>query len=258
MLSDTHTHLYAEELKPDREGVIKRALESGVDRFFLPNIDLESIAMMKDLRDEYPDNCFMMMGLHPCSVDTDYVNTLKIIEKELSSDIYYAIGEMGLDYYWSKDHIKEQEEAFLIQGRWAHDLDLPLVIHSRDSFEPACVLIEKLASENKKVRGVFHCFGGSLEEANRAIDLGFMLGIGGVLTFKKSTLRDVLTHVDIEHLVLETDSPYLAPVPYRGKRNESSYIKLIAQELAYSKGLSLEEVARITSENASKLFRTNA
>jgi len=252
MLVDTHAHLYADQFDKDRDDVIQRGIDNGVQHFFLPNIDEASIPGMLDLEAQYPDRCHPMMGLHPCSVATDYKDVLEKMEAWFEKRSFCAVGEIGLDYYWSKEFIKEQKDAFRIQCRWAKELDVPIVIHARDSMDDLIQIVAEEKTDN--FRGIFHCFGGSLEQANRIIDLGFLMGLGGVLTFKKANLGAVIEHIDMEHLVLETDAPYLAPTPYRGKRNESSYVKLVAEKLAEVKGLSLDEVASMTSQNALKIF----
>ncbi|MCP4438051.1 MAG: TatD family hydrolase [Aureispira sp.] len=251
-LVDTHTHIYVPKFDEDRDAMIQRAIDSNVQHFFLPNIDRPSIPQMLELEAAYPERCHAMMGLHPCSVDGDYMKTLALMEKWFEKRSFCAVGEIGLDYYWDKTHIKEQKEAFRIQSRWAKELDIPIVIHARDSLDDLIQLVGEEKTDN--FRGVFHCFGGSLEQAQKIIDLGFLMGIGGVLTFKKAGLDAVVKDIDLKHLVLETDSPYLTPHPYRGKRNESAYIKIIAERLAKVKGISLEEVAKATTANAFELF----
>lgn len=253
MLIDTHTHLYANQFEEDRTEMIQRALDVGVEHFFLPNIDLDSIDGMYALETAYPGQMHPMMGLHPCSVAADYKQVLEQIKSELDKRSFVAIGEIGMDLYWDKTYKKEQEAAFLMQVEWAEKLDIPIVIHSRETTQ---LLIDVLKDYGLgRSRGIFHCFGGSYEEAKQIIDLGFDLGIGGVLTFKKSGLSEVLEKIPLKHLVLETDSPYLSPTPKRGKRNESAFIAYIAQKLADIKQVPLEELARITSENASRIFK---
>lgn len=253
-LIDTHTHLYAEEFDFDRDAVIQRAINNGVDKLFLPNVDLESIPRMLELEAKYPEHCFAMMGLHPCSVAADYLQDLDKIKEYLFSRKFAAVGEIGLDYYWSKEFISEQQEAFRIQCRWAIELNLPIIIHARESLDD---LIEIVKEEkgNSDVKGIFHCFGGTVEQAKQITDLNFLMGIGGVLTYKKSGLDEVLKEIDLNYLVLETDAPYLSPVPHRGKRNESSYLIAVAEKLAEAKNISLEEVANKTTENAMTLFK---
>ncbi|MEM6725502.1 MAG: TatD family hydrolase [Bacteroidota bacterium] len=252
MLIDTHAHLYLKQFDEDLTEVINRAKAAGVQKVYLPNIDQASIESMLRLEKSHPDFFFPMMGLHPCSVKADYKEELKIVKGWLDRRPFCAVGEIGIDLYWDKTFVKEQQDAFLTQARWAVDLDVPIVIHSRESTD----MIIELLRENwiDGLRGIFHCFGGSVEQAKAIIDLGFYLGIGGVLTFKKSGLDKTLKEVSLEHLVLETDSPYLAPTPYRGKRNESAYTRLVAEKLALVKDLSLEEVMQKTTENALKIF----
>jgi TatD DNase family protein len=253
MLIDTHTHLYANQFEEDRTEMIQRALDVGVEHFFLPNIDLDSIDGMYALEAAYPGQMHPMMGLHPCSVAADYKQVLEQIKSELDKRSFVAIGEIGMDLYWDKTYKKEQEAAFLMQVEWAEKLDIPIVIHSRETTQ---LLIDVLEDYGLgRSRGIFHCFGGSYEEAKQIIDLGYDLGIGGVLTFKKSGLSEVLEKIPLKHLVLETDSPYLSPTPKRGKRNESAFIAYIAQKLADIKQVPVEELARITSENASRIFK---
>ncbi len=253
MLIDTHTHIYAQEFDLDRDIMISRAITQGVEKFYLPNVDLDSIQRMLDLEAKYPDRCHAMMGLHPCSVDIDYKSVLSEIEKHLYSRNFVAVGEIGLDYYWSRDFIKEQQDAFRIQCRWAMELNIPIIIHARDSLDD---LIELVTEEknNKNLRGIFHCFGGSIDQAKKIIDLGFSMGIGGVLTYKNSGLDAVVKDIPLEYIVLETDAPYLSPVPYRGKRNESAYLLFIAKKLAEIKGMRIEEISEFTSNNALKIF----
>jgi len=253
MLIDTHTHLYLEQFDEDRTAMMQRAIDKGVERMLLPGIDSNHIASMLELEKSFPNNCFAMMGLHPCSVKEDYENELKIVEQNLQNRKFIAVGEIGLDYYWDKTFIKEQKYAFNLQMEWAKKYKIPISIHCRESMDDAIELVEGAKTED--LNGVFHCFGGTLDQANKIIDLGFYLGIGGVLTYKKSGLDEVLKHIDLQHIVLETDAPYLSPVPYRGKRNESAYISDIAQKLAEIKGVNINEVARITSENAVKVFK---
>jgi len=252
MLIDTHTHLYVEQFDEDRSEVIERAIAAGIERFYLPNIDSGYIDRMLSLEAAYPNHCFAMMGLHPCSVKENFEEELAIVNRWLNQRLFCAVGEIGLDLYWDKTFFEQQKEAFKRQINWAKALDIPIVIHSRES---TWEVIEILREEKDEyLRGIFHCFGGTVEEANAITDLGFYLGIGGVLTFKKAKLDETLKKVDLQHIVLETDSPYLAPRPYRGKRNESAYIEIIAEKLAEVKGVTLQEIAKITSENASNIF----
>lgn len=253
MLIDTHTHLYAEQFDEDRAEMIQRAIDAGVKHFFLPNIDLESIQGMYDLETAYPGQMHAMMGLHPCSVGADYKEVLQSIKAELDKRSFVAIGEIGMDLYWDKTFRKEQEEAFLTQVEWAEEFDLPIIIHSRETTQLLIDILKDYGVGRSK--GIFHCFGGSYDEATQIIDLGFKLGIGGVLTYKKSGLSEVLEKIPSEHIVLETDAPYLAPVPKRGKRNESAYLEHIAQKLADIKQVPLETLSKITSENALSVFK---
>ena len=252
---DTHAHLYADQFNEDQDAMMQRAIKNGVSHFFLPNIDETSIDAMYDLESRYPGQCFAMMGLHPCSVNKDFGSVLSRMQAQLNVRKFCAIGEIGLDYYWSTTFKQQQIEAFRIQCGWAKQLDIPIVIHARDSLDDIIELVR--AEKTPNFRGIFHCFGGSYAQAQQIIDLGFLLGIGGVLTFKKANLDTVLEKIDVQHLVLETDAPYLAPSPYRGKRNESAYIPIIAQKLADIKQVPVEKIAQITSENALNLFGLN-
>ncbi len=251
---DTHCHLYAEEFKADIDEVIQKARIAGVEKFFLPAIDNETYLAMMNLETLFPGECFAMMGLHPCSVKEDYKTQLSIVENWLSQRQFIAIGETGLDFYWDKTFVKEQYRALEMQIEWALHYDLPIVLHTRDAMQETINVIK--AHSAKGLKGVFHCFGGRLDEAKQIIDTGFLLGIGGVVTYKKAGLDAVLNEIELKHLVLETDAPYLSPVPYRGKRNESSYLKLIAEKIAEIKSISPAEVNRITTENAYRVFKT--
>ncbi len=253
-LIDTHAHLYAGKFDADRAEMMQRALDNGIDRFFLPNIDRASIEGMLQLEESYPGQCFAMMGLHPCSVQEGYLEELAEVEHWLSSRPFCAVGEIGLDLYWDKSFFRQQQDAFRQQIRWAKALDIPIVIHSRDATEEVLAILEE--EQDSRLRGIFHCFTGSLEEANRIIALGFLLGIGGVVTFKNGGLDKVVAQLPLSSLVLETDAPYLSPAPYRGKRNESAYIRIIAEKVAEVLGVSLEAVARATTENAETIFNT--
>ncbi len=256
LIIDTHTHIYLEDFDPDIEDAIQRAEKIGVKYFMLPNIDSTSIAQVKKLHAKFPASCLPIMGLHPCSVKENFKGELKIAEEELfnNSEIkYYGVGECGLDYYWDKTFIPQQKEALHIQSKWAKDLNLPIILHTRDSMDDGIALISE--EQNGKLKGIFHCFGGTVTQAQQIIDLGFLLGIGGVLTYKKSGLDEVLKNIDLKYLVLETDAPYLTPVPFRGKRNEPAYLEYILTRLAEVKNCTKEEVAKITSENAMNLFR---
>ena len=251
-LIDTHTHLYVEEFDGDRSIVIARAKNEGVQKLYLPSIDSTATDALLALEQQYPDLCIAMMGLHPCYVKDNYKEELAHVRSWLEKRKFAAVGEIGLDYYWDRNFDEQQKEAFSTQIEWAKEFNLPIVIHSRESMDDCIDLVAAARADN--LRGIFHCFTGTLEQAARIIDLGFYLGIGGVVTYKKSDLPSVLSQVSLEHLVLETDSPYLPPVPFRGKRNESSYIKYVAAKLAEIKGVSVEEVASITTKNAQNIF----
>lgn len=249
---DTHCHLYLEEFKNDLNAVIERAKKIGVQKFFLPAIDSEVITNMLELEKNFPNECFAMMGLHPCSVKENYKDELKLVEQWLIKRPFAAVGEIGLDFYWDKTFSKQQFETFELQMEWALQRNMPIVIHTRNAIEEAIATIKPFAT--KGLRGIFHCFNGSYENAKEIIEMNFLLGIGGVITYKNSGLQPVIEKIDLKHIVLETDAPYLTPVPYRGKRNESSYLKFIIAKLAEIKKVTTEEVAKITTENAEKIF----
>lgn len=254
MFIDTHTHLYVEEFDQDRSALINKAIHNGVKKFFLPNIDASSIENMHQLEQDWSQNCFAMMGLHPCSVKENYKEELDLVKKWLGERKYIAVGEIGLDLYWDKTFYEEQKIAFQQQIDWALEYDYPISIHCRDAFDP---IFDILSSYKRLPKAVFHCFSGNLEQANKILALGnFKLGIGGVLTFKNSGLDKVIEQIDLQHLVLETDAPYLAPVPYRGKRNEPVYLLEIAKKLAELKGTTLQEVERLTCQNADFIFKS--
>ena len=253
ILADTHTHLYAAEFDADRDAMLQRAFDNGVTKILLPNIDSTSLQGMKNLCQAYPQNCFPMMGLHPTSVRENVADELALVEKELFGNYkYYGVGEMGLDLYWDTTFYEQQKAAFIQQVKWSIELNLPLSIHTREATDEAIELLSM--PELKGARGVFHCFGGTPLQAQQIIGLGFHLGIGGVLTFKNTNLGEVLAPIDLQHIVFETDSPYLAPVPFRGKRNESAYILNIAQKLSEVKDISLEEIAQTTTANVAIIF----
>jgi len=251
-LTDTHTHIYYHAHSPELEYQIKRCLDNQVSRLFLPNVDVASINLVMDTVSAFPNHCFPMLGLHPCSVQEGFHEDLKKIEDALSTNKVYAIGEIGLDLHWDKSTLPFQQEAFRIQVAWAKKYNLPIVIHCRDAFDELFALLEGMRDD--KLRGVFHCFTGDLEQAKKAINLGFYLGIGGVVTFKNAGLDKVVKEIEMKYLVLETDAPYLAPVPFRGKANESSYLKYIAEKVADLHQVSIEEVARITTQNSVDIF----
>lgn len=249
---DTHAHIYASEFDHDREQVIQRAIEQGIEHILMPNIDLDSIAPMLETEAAYPTLCQSMMGLHPCYVNEKVKQTLASIEHWFHQRDFIAVGEIGIDLYWDKTYRAEQEMAFVTQLNWAKDLNLPVVIHTRDSIEETLPLLQK--EQDGQLRGVFHCFGGSLIEAQAINDLGFHLGLGGVSTFKNGGMDKVIPHLDLDYLILETDCPYLAPVPHRGKRNEPAYTRLIAERIADLRSMTLQEVDEMTTYNAKRLF----
>ncbi len=252
MFIDTHTHLYDEKFDTDRTAMIQSAINAGVEKMFLPNCDSTTIDGMFAVEKEFPDNCYAMMGLHPCYIKENVADELKVVEEWLGKRKFIAVGEIGLDYYWDKTFVSEQKNALRTQIEWALHYSLPIVIHTREATRDTIEIVKEY--ESKGVRGVFHCFSGSLETARQITDMGFYLGIGGVLTYKNAGLQEVIKHVDLKYLVLETDAPYLTPVPHRGKRNESSYVNLVAQKLAELKTADLSEIERVTTENALKLF----
>ena len=252
ILIDTHCHLYDEQMIADIDLVMERAVAAGVQKFYLPAIDSTTTVAMLSLEEKFPGKCMAMMGLHPCHVTENFKTELEMVAEWLTKRNFAAIGEIGLDYYWDTSFVKEQQEAFRTQIEWSIQYDLPIVIHTRNSMQETINIVKEYSA--KGVRGIFHCFGGSYETAKEIIKAGFYLGIGGVLTYKKAGLAEVLQHIDLEHLVLETDSPYLTPVPFRGKRNESSYLSYITAKLAEVKNISQEEVAAITTANAQKIF----
>lgn len=250
---DTHTHLYSEEFDEDRAEMIQRALNKGVTEFYLPAIDSESHEKMLQLEAEYPQQIFAMMGLHPCYVKPEtWEKELEIVENYLNKRTFPAIGEIGIDLYWDKTTLDIQIKAFEKQIDWAIEKDLPIVIHTRESFEETFEVLER--KKHPKLRGIFHCFSGTLEQAKHAIDLGFVLGIGGVVTFKNGKIDQFLHEIPLNKIVLETDAPYLAPVPFRGKRNESAYIELVAQKLVDIYKNDFSEIVHITTENAKRIF----
>lgn len=249
---DTHTHLYLEQFDDDRELIVQNAIDKGVKFMLLPNIDQGSFEQMQSLNKQFPKNCLPMIGLHPTSVGENYKDELRFVEQELSTGKYCAVGEIGIDLYWDKTYKEQQEEAFRHQLRLAKQYNLPVSIHTRDAFDE----IYKIVAEEKsdKLKGIFHCFTGTIEQSEKIAELGFLMGIGGVVTFKNSGLDKVLKEIPLNHLVLETDSPFLAPTPFRGKRNESAFTIMIAEKIAEIKEISLEEVAEVTSQNAISIF----
>lgn len=253
ILTDTHTHLYSEAFENDRTEMIQRAINAGVSRFFVPSIDSTYTPKMYALEAQFPENVFLMMGLHPCYVKPEtYLEELAHVETELSKRKFQAIGEIGIDLYWDKTTLAIQQEAFRRQIQLAKKYQLGINIHCRDAFEEVFEVLESEKSD--ALFGIFHCFTGDFDQAQRAINLNMKLGIGGVATFKNGKIDQFLKEIDLQHIVLETDSPYLAPVPYRGKRNESSYTLLVAEKLAQIYELPVSEIARITTENSKAVF----
>jgi TatD DNase family protein len=252
MLIDTHCHLYVKEFATDIDAVIERALAAGIQKFYLPAIDSEVIADMLALEEKYPGRCVAMMGLHPCSVKDNYMEELLLVEQWLQKRKFPAIGEIGLDFYWDKTYAVQQRAAFDRQMQWALDYTLPIVIHTRNAMQETIDAVKPFAA--KGLKGVFHCFSGSYETARQIIDMGFLLGIGGVLTYKNAGVAEVLAKIDLQHMVLETDAPYLTPVPFRGKRNESSYLKYVVEKLQVVTNRPANEIAAITTANAQQLF----
>lgn len=252
ILTDTHTHLYYEADPEKLAQLMQRCLDNEVSRLFLPNVDVSSVPQVFNLVKLYPENCFPMLGLHPCDVKPDFQEELNTIRQATVQGKIYAIGEIGIDLHWDKTTLPFQQDAFKQQISWAMELDLPIVIHCREAFDEILEILSEM--KNEKLRGIFHCFTGTAEQADQVIELGFYLGIGGVLTYKNSGLDKSIAHISLNHIVLETDSPYLTPVPFRGKPNESSYLVYVAQKLADLKQVSIEEVARITTSNSKTIF----
>lgn len=259
-LIDTHCHLYYDPFDEDRDAMLQNAMNAGVQKFLLPNVDAESIPVMHQLCKQYPQNCFAMMGLHPCSVKENYLQDLAWVEQYLFQqktkfqfEKFIAVGEIGLDYYWEKTFIPQQKDAFRKQIHWAKQLQLPIAVHARESLDDILQIIEE--EQDGTLQGVLHCFTGNIQQAEKGIALGLYLGIGGVVTFKNSGLDKVVEQISLKYLILETDAPYLAPVPFRGKRNESAYLKIVAEKLSAIKMVSLSEIAATTTENAIKLFK---
>mgnify|MGYP000851163647 CR=1 FL=1 len=253
MYLDTHSHIYLDQFEGDEEAILTRAANVGVDTIMMPAIDSQTHEAMLKLEENTLVRCLSMIGLHPCSVNETVEKELSICENYLQSRKFWAIGETGLDFYWDLTFKTQQYQAFETQIEWSLSYDLPIVIHSRESTD-ACIEVVS-AFRNRGLKGVFHCFGGTLEQANKILETGLYLGIGGVLTFKKSGLEDVVRQVPLDSIILETDAPYLAPVPFRGKRNEPAYIPYISQKLAEVKGTSIEQIAHITTKNAKELFK---
>ncbi len=249
---DTHTHLFLPEFDADRNQVIENAIHNNVDKLLLPNVDNQSITALLELCKQYPENCFPMVGLHPTSVNENYKSELQNLENIIAKEKFIAIGEIGIDLYWDKSFIIQQREAFIYQINLAKQHKLPIVIHARDSFKEIFSIMHNQLDDN--LSGVFHAFTGTLDQAKQIIEWGFKIGIGGIVTFKNSGLDKIVEQIDLNHIVLETDSPYLAPVPYRGKRNESAYLVKVAEKIAQLKNCSIFEVAETTTRNAKLLF----
>ncbi|WP_194766990.1 TatD family hydrolase [Tamlana sp. I1] len=253
IITDTHTHLYSEAFDEDRHDMINRAIEQGVSRFFIPAIDSEYTESMLQLEKDFPNHVFLMMGLHPTHVKENFKAELQHVEEMLAKRSFYAIGEIGIDLYWDKTTLEIQKEAFIHQIRLAKQYKLPIVIHCREAFDDIFEVLESEKSDD--LFGIFHCFTGNLEQAHQAISYNMKLGIGGVVTFKNGKINQFLNQIDLKHIVLETDSPYLAPAPFRGKRNESSYILKVLEKLSEIYGKSINEIAEITTRNSKDVFK---
>ncbi|WOC39512.1 TatD family hydrolase [Polaribacter sp. HL-MS24] len=252
MITDTHTHLYSEQFDEDRIEMVKRAMNVGVGRFFIPAIDSSYTQRMLDLEQQFPKEVFLMMGLHPTSVKENYKEELALVHEWIEKRNFVGIGEIGIDLYWDKKFLVQQKEAFKTQIQWAKEKKLPIVIHCREAFSEIFEVLE--TEKGADLFGIFHCFSGTLEQAKKAISYNMKLGIGGVTTFKNGKINTFLNEIDLKHLVLETDAPYLAPVPYRGKRNESSYITAVIDKLVNIYGVSFQEIAAITTQNSKDVF----
>lgn len=252
---DSHTHLYLENFEEDRDKTIENAINEGIKYMLLPAIDKSTFSDMKALSHSYSENCFPMIGVHPTSIKENYLEEMELVENELEKGGYCAIGEIGIDLYWDKTFEEEQKRAFRHQLQLAKKYQLAVAIHTRDSFDAVYEIVKE--EQDGNLKGVFHCFTGNLEEAHKIIDLGFFMGVGGIVTFKNSGQDKIVADIPIEHILLETDSPFLTPAPYRGKRNESAYIKIIAQKIADVKNITIEKVAEITTSNALDLFNLN-
>ena len=252
LLTDTHTHLYSEAFDNDRDEVVQNAIDQGIERFFIPAIDSTYTEAMLSLEQAYPDRMFLMMGLHPTHVKENYVDELRHVEEMLGKRKFYAVGEIGIDLYWDKSFLRQQQDAFVAQIRLAKKYRLPIVIHSRDSFDEIFELLEQEKGED--LFGIFHCFTGTIEQAERAISYNMKLGIGGVVTFKNGKIDTFLGKLDLKHIVLETDSPYLAPVPFQGKRNESAHLVRVLEKMTTIYKCTAEEIATITTNNSKQIF----
>ncbi|HBK70560.1 MAG TPA: hydrolase TatD [Flavobacteriaceae bacterium] len=252
MITDTHTHLYSSQFDEDRAVMMQRALAAGVSRFFIPAIDSSYTEAMLDLENNYPNHIFLMMGLHPTSVKENYKEELTLVKQWLNQRKFYAVGEIGIDLYWDKTFLQQQQDAFKTQIEWAKEKELPIVIHCRDAFDEVFEVLEEVNDD--KLHGIFHCFTGDLNQAKKAISYKMKLGIGGVVTFKNGKIDQFLNEISLQDIVLETDAPYLAPTPYRGKRNESSYIVNVLDKLVTLYNLTPEEIAKITTQNSKDVF----
>lgn len=253
IITDTHTHLYSEQFDEDRTVVIQKAMDAGVSRFFIPAIDSTCTTSMLQLEKDFSEVVFLMMGLHPTSVKDNYKEELALVKQWLDKRAFYAVGEIGIDLYWDKTFLKQQQDAFKTQIEWAKEKDLPIVIHCRDAFDEIFEVLKDV--KDAKLHGIFHCFTGTLAQAHKAISFNMKLGIGGVVTFKNGGIDKFLNEIELQNIVLETDSPYLAPTPFRGKRNESSYIINILDKLVDIYGLTPQEIADITTQNSKDVFR---
>ncbi len=253
ILTDTHTHLYSKDFENESNSLIQNAIAKGITRLFMPNVDSDSIGAMLQVEKQFPNNCFPMMGLHPCSVGPKYQQDISVVEYWLNKRKFIAVGEIGIDLYWDKTFFEQQQDAFRRQIELAKKYNIPYIIHSRNSFNEVMEIVSEFKDDN--IKAIFHCFSGNVEQAQQVIAAGnFKLGIGGVVTFKNSGLDKVVEAIDLKHLVLETDAPYLAPTPHRGKRNDPEYLVLIAQRIAEIKNISIEEVAAITTQNSKDVF----
>lgn len=252
LLTDTHAHLYSEQFDVDRAAMMNRALNAGIARFFVPAIDSTYADAMFKLEATYPENVFLMMGLHPTHVKENYQEELEFVRQWLNKRAFYGVGEIGIDLYWDKSYLKQQQIAFKTQIEWAKEKELPIVIHCRNSFDEIFEVLDDVKDD--RLRGIFHCFTGTLDQGERAISFGMKLGIGGVVTFKNGKIDQFLHEIPLEHIVLETDAPYLAPVPNRGKRNESSYLLQVLEKLSAVYKTEMEEIAKITTNNSKTVF----
>ncbi len=252
ILTDTHTHLYLEQFDSDRAEVIQKAMDNQITRFFIPAIDSTYYSAMFDLENQFPNNIFLMAGLHPTHVKDNFKDELDHVKKMLKERKFYAVGEIGIDLYWDKTYLQQQQEAFKTQINWAKEMSLPIVVHCRDAFDEIFEILQDVKEDS--LSGIFHCFTGNLEQARQAISYGLKLGIGGVVTFKNGKIDQFLNEIPLKNIVLETDSPYLAPTPFRGKRNESSYLVNVVDKLVGIYGLTPDEIAQITTQNSKDVF----